>query len=482
VILCDGTYANLSLECKKQILENPWGLLSFLSSNLNTFMITKPTEKHSTRSTVLVIALAVFLGLLPLGIYGALLGSAPQIHAAAALEILAGPGEEAALVDVRPRPAYQERHIAGAISLPLDEILNLDTAKDLPAAVQNKTLLLVCDAGLLSARASRHLSGLGISAYSVRGGMQDWGRAWPQFKDSPFSRFELAGGVLQEPFRAMTPGEQVAAALALLWVKPTYMLLSATVSILLLRRKATDLRILGGGLLVFLIGEVFCAINYVFLKDNSYFAEYMHSYSMAIAFGLAAYALLEGLDQRLIHFTQADRRCAMLPICGPCVKYQAVRCGIRRIAQLLGVAVILLAVIPLLSPFSYTAYNTQIGMVTHYYVRPLVHQWFEARYSPLAAIVLVTLALFVLQLTPRTTLHPLARALFCAGVGFFGFAMFRVTLGMVYAEALVWATFWEELTELMFVAVGIYVLWVFQHSLLMGFKLPDAFKFGGLFN
>lgn len=445
-------------------------------------MITKLTEKHPTPSSILVISLAVVLGLLPLGVYGALLGSAPQIHAAAALEILSRSGDGAVLLDVRSPQAYQERHIAGALSLPLDEIRDFDTAKDLPAYLQGKMLLLVCDAGLLSARASRHLSGLGLSAYSVGGGMQDWGRAWPQFKDSPFSHFELAGGVLQEPFRAMTPGQQAAAALALLWVKPTYMLLSGVIAVFLLRRTAEDLRLLGWSLLVFLIGEIFCAINYVFLKDNSYFAEYMHSYSMAIAFGLAAYALIQGLDERLVHFSQADERCAMLPVCGPCVKYQAVRCGIRRIAQILSVALILMAVIPLLSPFSYTAYNTQIGMVTHYYVRPLVHQWFEARYSPVAAIVLVILALLVLQLTPGTTLHPLARVFLCAGLGFFGFAMFRVTLGMVYAEALVWGTFWEELTELMFVAVVIYMLWVFQHSLLPGFKLPDMFKFGGLFN
>jgi hypothetical protein len=51
-------------------------------------------------------------------------------------------------------------------------------------------------------------------------------------------------------------------------------------------------------LLVFLIGGVLCAINYVFLKDNSYFAEYMHSHSMATAFGLAAYALMEARPAR----------------------------------------------------------------------------------------------------------------------------------------------------------------------------------------
>ena len=274
----------------------------------------------------------------------------------------------------------------------------------------------------------------------------------------------------------MPSGEQAAAALALLWIKPTYMLLSGVISLFLLRRKAIDLRILGWSLLVFLIGEVFCAINYLFLKDNSYFAEYLHSYSMAVAFGLATYALLEGLDERLLHFSRADRQCALLPVCGPCAKYQAVRCGVRRIAQLSCILLILLGIIPLLSPFSYTAYNTQIGAFNHYYVRPLVHQAFEARYSPAVAILLIGLVLLVMQLTPRITLHPLARVLFCAGAGFFGFALFRVILGMVYAETLVWATFWEELTELMFVGAVIYILWVFRSTLLPDFTPPEALK------
>jgi len=347
----------------------------------------------------------------------------------------------------------------------------LGGAEALPRALEGKTLYLVCEGGILSAQAGRHLDGLGIEAYNVRGGMQDWGRAWPQFKDSPYSRFELAGGILQEPFREMSTNEQGAAALALLWIKPTYMLLSAVVSFVLLSRKDSDLRHLGWSLLIFLIGEIFCAMNYLFFKDNSYFSEYMHSYSMAIAFSLAAYALLEGLDERLVHFSQADQRCEMLPVCGPCAKYKPVRCGIRRIAQLMGLALLILGLIPLLSPFSYTAYNTNIFIAIHYYIHPFVHQWFEARYSPLIAIVLVSLSLLVMWLTPRISIHPLARILFCLGAGFFGFGLFRVGLGMLYAETLVWATFWEELTELMFVGAVIYVLWVFRHTLLPDFKI-----------
>ena len=140
-------------------------------------------------------------------------------------------------------------------------------------------------------------------------------------------------------------------------------------------------------------------------------------------------------------------------------------------AQFASLALIALSFIPLLSPFSYTAYNTQVGMIDHYYVRPVVHQWYEARYNPMVAILLIGLALLVMQRTAFITLHPLARAFFCLGAGFFGFGMFRVTLGMVYAEALMWATFWEELTELLFVAAVIYISWAFRSVLLPKFHL-----------
>lgn len=420
------------------------------------------------------IGITIIFGLVPIGLYEAVLGRTPTIQAVNALAMIENTDEDVILIDVRQVSAYQERHISGAISLPLENILNIDVANDLPQPLQGKTLLMVCDSGILSAQAARHLRKLGMMAYSIRGGIQDWGRAWPEFADYPSSQFELAGGNMQVLYRAMSPGEQAAAALALLWVKPTYMLLSAVVAFVLLCRKAVDLRILGWGLLVFLIGEVFCAINYILLKDNSYFAEYVHSLSMALAFGLTAYALMEGLDERLVHFSQADKHCAMLPVCGPCVKYQAVRCGIRRIAQFSSIALIVLAIIPLLSLFSYTAYNTRIGPVYHYYVRPVVHQWFEARYSPSVAIILVILALLIMFLTPRVSIHPLARVLFCGGFGFIGFALFRVMLGMIYAEALIWATFWEELTELMFVVAVIYLLWVFRHTVLPNFNILEV--------
>jgi rhodanese-related sulfurtransferase len=92
----------------------------------------------------------------------------PQVQAAEALELLSEQGEATALVDVRPEPEYAERHISGAVSLPLAEIRKMEAASDLPAVLRGKTLLLVCDSAVLSSQAAR-TGQLGVDGISARG-------------------------------------------------------------------------------------------------------------------------------------------------------------------------------------------------------------------------------------------------------------------------------------------------------------------------
>ncbi|HEX6035776.1 MAG TPA: hypothetical protein VFY83_15145, partial [Anaerolineales bacterium] len=73
-------------------------------------------EKQPASLSVFAIGLAILFGLLPLGLYWIVLGNVPTIDSAAALERLGNANSRVALIDVRPRPAYQERHIAGARS------------------------------------------------------------------------------------------------------------------------------------------------------------------------------------------------------------------------------------------------------------------------------------------------------------------------------------------------------------------------------
>ncbi len=62
---------------------------------------------------------------------------------------------------------------------------------------------------------------------------------------------------------------------------------------------------------------------------------------------------------------------------------------------------------------------------------------------------------------------------FSAGTGFLGFGFFRLIFFGVYRDNLVWPNFWEELTELMYVAGVGFVLFIIRHSLLAKGKNYD---------
>lgn len=271
------------------------------------------------------------------------------------------------------------------------------------------------------------------------------------------------------PFVSMSPGEQFAGVFALLIIKPTYMLLSLGLAILLMREKSREMFNLGLGIAIFLAGEVACAVNYLFLNERSNLAEFLHSYSMAIAFALVAYALFEGLDKRLLHFSAPDQKCALLEVCGPCIKYQKVTCGIRKIAHLALPALLVLTFLPWLTQISELAYKTKILTFLHFYQRALPSQYYEVRFIPIASFLLFGAAWLTLFLTPKTPLHPTVRVLSCAGLGLWGFGMFRAVLGLLFASNLVWFYFWEELTELMFILAIIYLLWSFRKTLVPEF-------------
>ena len=57
------------------------------------------------------------------------------------------------------------------------------------------------------------------------------------------------------------------------------------------------------------------------------------------------------------------------------------------------------------------------------------------------------------------------KALFAAGLGFFGFSMFRLVLFQVWRDNLTWFVFWEEATELIYIIGAGAGLWIFRARL-----------------
>lgn len=394
------------------------------------------------------------------------LGRVPSVLAYDAIQMLNRTSENAVLVDVRKVDAFTKHHVSGAQNWPLADITATISLDKIPDQFQSKNMLLVSEWGFMSAKAARSLQAIGLAeVYNVRGGLQEWAKAGRQFQTMRFSRFATLGKPDYYAFQEMSLIEQGAAVLASFVVKPFYMFLSVVLIWALRRLKSPDLAALRWGLILFFIGESFCATNFYIFHHDSYILEFFHSYGMVLSFAFIVYAFMEGLDSRLIKFSELDKKCAALELCGSCIKYAGVRCGMRRLFILLLPILIILSFIPLLAVPSLVSYNSEIFSMLYNHTNLVVFQLFESRYCPLLAIISFSIALLMIYIQDDQPLPYLSRIFFAAGLGGLGFSMFRLVFGMIYENNLVWSIFWEELTELIFVALVGGVLWIFRQRL-----------------
>ncbi len=265
--------------------------------------------------------------------------------------------------------------------------------------------------------------------------------------------------------REMSHAEQGLAMTAGFVIKPVYMLLAFIWIVWLWRRNEPDLAALRRGLSAFWLGENACTLNYLCFGGRSDLWEYFHNFGMAVGFAFIAWAVLDGLDKRLIKLSPPHERCAALNLCKTCIKYSEVPCKLQRVFKLLLPATLIIAVIPLTAGIKSVAYNAVVMGTTEQYALMASSQGFENSYCPAMAIVFIT-ASWLVMLFKKDAPVPLAKVLFAAALGPLGFGFMRLFLSGAFADNLLWYVVWEEVTELLFVAAVGYVLWIFRHTLL----------------
>ena len=412
----------------------------------------------------LVAALLVIGGVLPVALYGWLMGRVPTRMAAEAIRALNQ--EQAVLVDARPAADFARNHVEGAISIPSEQILAWDGPDDLPPQLADRSLYLICDSGWNSARAVDHLNQMGIQqVYNARGGMQEWAKAAWRVPDLAFTRFsgeDAPGGI---PVKALPPWEQFAQVFAGFGIKPLYMLLCLALALLLWFHPAADLKAMCWGLLFFEVGEFFCYVNFLAFRDDSYLSEFLHSYGMVVGFAFLFYAAMEGFETRFLHANDINKRCGALAVCLRCSRYSQITCRARRVYQLAMPVLALLAFMPLTAPFNFDGYNGSIAGFQYYYARFGPYQFYENRLLPLLALACFAAAYAPLWLPRGMPLPRLSQILLSAGLGALSFSLVRLALGRMYADSLVWFDFWEESTELVLMLAIAALLWTFRVAL-----------------
>ena len=281
--------------------------------------------------------------------------------------------------------------------------------------------------------------------------------------------------VAEIPFQTMRLFEQIAAVTGGFFLKPLHMILSVVIIWGLLRFKAPDLTAIRWALLFFLIGEAFCAINYLVFQHKSDLSEYLHSFGMVIGFGFAFFALFEGLDSRLIKFSAPKKRCAAVDLCGQCIKSAPAPCGARRMILLFLPIFLALASLLLVTNLQRADYATEILGTPYRYSWPVLYQLYEARFTALLTMVLFGAALAAMWLDRSQPVPESARIFAAAGLGALSFGILRFGLKSLYFNNLVWADFYEEATELIFVLAILAILLLFQQKLL-GEAFPGGQK------
>ena len=410
----------------------------------------------------MVFFLIILGGILPLFWYAATLEGMAMVVPKEAMDLLIH--RDTVLIDVRPSEEFERQHVVGALSWPLTNIKTLTSIHQIPPSLQGKTLLMIGTADFASADAVRHLQAMGVkNVRKVWGGMQGWVAA---IKDGSTGRpFTTLSG--ESASRTMSLFEQWSAVIAGFVFKPLYMALSLFLAIALWRTRARDLIAVKWSMLAFFIGEAWCAVNYLIFDYTSYMSEFLHSLGMVVAFGFFIYAVMEGIDSRLIKLSAAGQRCGALELCGSCIKTEEVDCGARKFFLLLILMAGVLTFMPLQAEFSSVSYNNVILGTPYNYSHPILYQIFEKRYCPAWALMLLAIAFIILWRQPQRLPSPFAWVLSAAGLGALAFSFFRLILGMVFETNLIWSTFWEELTELVFVTSIWTFLLLFRNSLLM---------------
>ncbi len=415
----------------------------------------------------LVIFIMIILGgILPVIGYAGYFWQLPMVDAETAIVLLNDPKNEAVLVDVRNEVEYRAMHVEGSLNYPLEKIELIKSKDDFDESLKDKFLTFICSSEFRSAAAGKKMLSIGVDRFNiVRGGMQNWVKAGAEHTQLEFSRI-VVDDKIADLVKPMPLAEQTAAVVSGFGFKPLHMILSLILSLFLLRQKSHDLKSLGYGLLIFFFAEVACAVNYLFFDHESYLAEYLHSFGMVVAFGFSIYAILEGLDTRIIKFSIPNKRCAFLEVCKECAKNTPIQCKARYLFMLGTGMLAILAIFPLLTQPTNASYNTQILGSSYNYCRLLLYQYYESRYLPIVTLVLCGLTFLVFMKKKNEPAPWLARVFVSAALGAWGFSMLRLVFTLVFQNALIWADFWEEITELMFVVSVAAVIWIYRKSLI----------------
>lgn len=238
------------------------------------------------------------------------------------------------------------------------------------------------------------------------------------------------------------------------------------------KRNGLDLKTLKYGVAVFLLGETFCSVNYLFFSDMSNLLDWSHGFCMVIGLGIILLGIFSFLDARLVFFSSGNKPCAFVRFCRNCGKYSQASCGLEKLFIFFVLALSTISLMPLISPLIHIRQEVFIFGAKAVFYYPAIQQFFDLRIYPITAFILFVSSAFIL-LTIKKSSVKYAKYTFAFGTGFFVFSIFRYILLYCYKDQMVWKVFWEEFTELLLI-LGILIFLVTFSEQIKKYKTSES--------
>ncbi len=368
------------------------------------------------------------------------------------------------IINVGPRENYLAAHISGSRWIDYagleEELRRSDFDRRGP-------LVLTCPMGHLAALAVAKAKGQGFSnVFSLHGGIEAW-----QQSGFPIAKGAAADNPMkpQPPLLTpISPIQQWATMISGLVFKPLYMFLTL-VLILGLRPSADrDITLLRRGLIVFLIGESFCALNYLIFAGGNDLFDSLHGLGMVLMGMLVSWGLAAMLDERIIGLTAPKSACAFKQLCPACWKHKNTVCLLQQLLSILAPALAGLALMPWCAELRSLHQISRVFETEVLYSYSIELQLVDFRLYPLLALIVFLLA-WVILLRGAASLRP-AQFFFFLGIGLLSFSLFRFLLLEAFRTTPPWMDFWEEITEL-FLITGL-ARFIYLCRKAVGFRLP----------
>jgi len=262
----------------------------------------------------------------------------------------------------------------------------------------------------------------------------------------------------------ISPIAQLMAVISGFVIKPVYMILSLVLILIIRKNKTPPVTLIRWSLISFLVGESFCALNYLLTRGASDILEILHGAGMVGFSIFLPWGVFVLIDEYVLHFSteSAPAPCASIKLCGPCWKYSSAPCKLKQLFWFAAPTLAIISLMPLFMPLKPFHYILNIYSTPgHFYFSSLV-LGIELRLYPILAAVLMLSSLFFLG-GDNTSLKK-SQLPFFIGTGFMSFSLLRFVLIYAYYGSPHWFSFWEELTELMIIAGLCLFFYIFRKT------------------